>query len=153
MAFGTAHKFYLSVTNIEYSKKDNALQITTRLFIDDMDRLLLERYGIHAKLGTSEESAVVQEYLETYLREKFSVAVNGNETPFVFLAEQYENDVMVCYLEVNKVSLEEVETIAVRNAVLTDLFEEQQNVVHFKIAGTKKSFVLMKENNKGMLNL
>jgi len=34
-----------------------------------------------------------------------------------------------------------------------DLFEEQKNILHFKIKDQKKSFVLIRENNKGMLNL
>jgi hypothetical protein len=34
-----------------------------------------------------------------------------------------------------------------------DLYEEQKNIIHFKIKGKKKSFVLIRESNKGMLNL
>jgi hypothetical protein len=37
--------------------------------------------------------------------------------------------------------------------VLTDIYEEQQNVLHFKMNGKKKSFVLMKDSDKGMLKL
>ena len=72
---------------------------------------------------------------------------------FTFLAKKYDNDVMVCYLEVPDVELSQTKSIQVQNEILTDLFDEQQNVVHFKINGNKKSFVLIKENNKGMLNL
>ena len=51
------------------------------------------------------------------------------------------------------VNLSQRSSIAVQNEVLTDLFEDQKNVVHIKYLGKKKSFVLIKENNKGMLNL
>ena len=44
-------------------------------------------------------------------------------------------------------------SISVENEVLMDIFEEQKNVVHFKLGNQKKSFVLIRENNKGMLNL
>ena len=33
-----------------------------------------------------------------------------------------------------------------------DVFEEQQNVVRTKIKGKNKSFILIKENDKGVLN-
>jgi len=49
-AFTTAHKFYVSVTNIEHSKADKALQITTRIFIDDFQRVLEERYELKEEL-------------------------------------------------------------------------------------------------------
>ncbi|NHF60805.1 hypothetical protein FK220_015730 [Flavobacteriaceae bacterium TP-CH-4] len=153
LAFTTVHKFYVSVTNIGYSEKDNALQITSRLFIDDMEQVLQERYDIKGNLATEEESELARDYLEKYLRAKFVVEVNGEVRDFTFLAKKYDNDVMVCYLEVPDVELSQTKSIQVQNEILTDLFDEQQNVVHFKINGNKKSFVLIKENNKGMLNL
>ncbi len=152
-AFTAAHKFYVSVTNVGYSEKDKALQITTRIFIDDMDALLWERYEIRGNLATIEESKSAEAYIEKYLRAKFTLQVNGENRPFTFLAKKYDNDVMICYLEIPGIDLSKVTSIEITNEVLTDLFDEQQNVVHFKINGAKKSFVLMKENNKGMLNL
>jgi len=40
------HKFYLSVTQVNYSEKEHSLQMTSRIFIDDLNNLLLKRYGI-----------------------------------------------------------------------------------------------------------
>jgi len=70
-----------------------------------------------------------------------------------FLGKRYDNDVVICYLEIPNVDLSEVKQMSVQNEVLTDLFDEQKNVVHVKWKGNKKSFVLIRENNKGMLNL
>ena len=36
-----AHKFYVSVTNINYSEKTDALQITSRIFVDDLEALFV----------------------------------------------------------------------------------------------------------------
>jgi hypothetical protein len=153
LSFTSAHKFYLSVTNIEYSEDDDAFQITSRIFIDDLDDLLEERYGIESNLATSNESKLADEYIEKYFRSKFVVELNGKPTTYTFLGKQYDNDVVICYLEIPKVDFANLKSIAVQNEILTDLFEEQQNVVHLKWKDHKKSFVLIKENNKGMLNL
>lgn len=153
LSFTSAHKFYVSVTNMVYSEKDEAFQITSRIFIDDMDALLKERYGIVAKLATPNESKVAQEYIEKYFRTKFAVAIDGKLVDYKFLGKQYDKDVVICYLEIPKVKLSEIKSLSVQNEILTDMFEEQQNVVHIKWKGHKKSFVLIKENNKGMLNL
>ncbi len=152
-SFTTAHKFYVSVTNVVYSEKNAAFQITTRIFIDDLDDLLLERYGVDAKLATSEESKVAEMYIEKYIKAKFIVELDGEVVPYTFLGKHYDDDVVICYLELPEVNLSEKKTISVQNEILTDMFEEQQNIVHFKWKGNKKSFVLIKENNKGMLNL
>lgn len=148
-----AHKFYVSVTNVNYSEKEDALQITSRIFIDDLERVLEERYEVDPELATKKEADFADAYIEKYFRAKFAVLLDDEPVSFNFLGKRYDNDVIICYLEVLDVNLPERSSIAVQNEVLTDLFEEQQNVVHIKWMGKKKSFVLIKENNKGMLNL
>ncbi|ASO03609.1 DUF6702 family protein [Arenibacter algicola] len=153
LAFTVAHKFYISVTSVEYSDKDRALQITTRIFIDDFEKVLQERYGIKGSLATKEESDMADAYIEKYLRTKFMVEINDRPVDFDFLGKEYDNDIMICYLEVPKIDISTATSISVENEVLMDIFEEQKNVVHFKLGNQKKSFVLIRENNKGMLNL
>ncbi len=153
LAFATVHKFYISVTNITYSEKDDALQITNRVFIDDMNTVLKERYDIDAALGSDEESALGQEYLEKYIRSKFSITRNDETIDYTLLGTKYDADVIILYVEVPNIDLPSVMSIGIENEILTDLFDEQQNVVHFNIAGKKKSFVLLKSDTKGMLNL
>ncbi|MEE9362868.1 MAG: DUF6702 family protein [Cellulophaga sp.] len=152
-AFTVAHKFYVSVTNINYSKEDKALQITSRIFIDDFEMVLQERYGIEANLGTKEEATIADEYIEKYLKSKFIFKIDGEYKTFTFIGKKYDNDIMICYLELSKVELEKIKTIEFQNEILTDMYEEQQNIIHFKLNGKKKSFILIKESNKGMLKL
>lgn len=153
VAFTAAHKFYLSVTQIGYSDTDKALQITTRVFIDDIEKVLQMRYDFKAGLATDDESKLADEYLEKYLRTKFVLKLNHLQADFRFIGKEYDTDMIICYLEIPNVDLSQVSTIAVQNEILTDLFDEQQNVVHFKIKGKKKSFVLIKSDTKGELNM
>lgn len=153
MAFTAGHKFYVSVTNIGYSEKDSALQITTRIFIDDFENVLGERYGVQTHLATKKESDQANMYIERYLKSKFVLRINGKNTAYSFLGKKYDNDLMICYLEIADIDSQNLSSIEVQNEILTDLFDEQQNIVHFKINGTKKSFVLVRDSNKGMLNL
>jgi len=147
------HKFYLSVTNLAYSEKDDSFQITSRIFIDDLEAVLLERYDFKAGLASANESPKAAEYIEKYIRTKFLVRIDDEKTNFDFLGTTFEDDLILCYIEVPEVKLSSVGSIEIENGILTDLFDEQQNVVHLKIKDKKKSFVLIKENNKGMLNL
>ena len=153
LAFNTAHKFYVSVTNATYSVKDDALQMTSRVFIDDLEEVLKERYDIEAHLATDQESDLAHEYLEKYLRAKFVVEINGEPRTYAYIGKKYDDDVVVFYLEVSAFDFPTVKTIQIQNEMLTDMYDEQQNIIHFKIDGKKKSFVLMKENTKALLNL
>ncbi|MCR9227708.1 MAG: hypothetical protein NXH90_09850 [Flavobacteriaceae bacterium] len=153
LSFSSAHKYYVSVTNIAYSGDDRAFQITSRVFIDDLDRLLKERYGIEAKLATPKESKIADEYIEKYFRSKFAVEFDGEPVDYDFLGKRYDTDMVICYLEIPNVKLSEKKSMSVQNEVLMDLFDDQQNIVHVKWSGNKKSFMLIRQNNKGMLNL
>lgn len=153
MSFGVAHKFYVSVTNVVYSEKSTSFQITSRIFIDDLQEVLKERYGIDTELASKNEAPITDTYIERYFRTKFAVELDGEIVPYTFLGKTYDNDVVICYLELENVDLSKLQSIAIQNEILTDLFDEQQNIVHLKWKGNKKSFVLIKENNKGMLNL
>lgn len=152
-AFGVMHKFYLSVTQVAYAEKDESIQITSRIFIDDFEAVLKHRYGVETHLATPQESEQSDTYVEKYLREKFVLRINGQETDYAFLGRRYDNDILVCYLEVTGVPLKGLASIEVQNEILTDLFDEQKNIVHITINDLKRSFVLIKENNKGLLNL
>lgn len=149
----SVHKFYVSVTNVEYSEEEQTFQITSRIFIDDLEAVLNERYDVKLQLATTEEDSRSDELIGKYLASKFVIKFNGEQKSFNFLGKEYRNDLVVCYLEIPKINLEEIKSIEIKNDVLTELFEEQQNVVHLKIGSKKKSFILIRENNKGMLNL
>lgn len=152
-AFTVFHKFYVSVTNVGYSEKDAALQITTRIFIDDLEAVIKERYDIEVKLANDDESEIATGYIEKYLRAKFAIEVDGVPKAYDFLGKKYDNDLVICYIEASEIDLSNIKSIGIQNEILTDLFDEQQNIVHFKIDNRKKSFVLVKERTKGMLKL
>lgn len=152
-SFGLAHKFYVSVTNVTFSEKEESLQIISRIFIDDLENVLESRYDLKANLATERESEQADAYIERYFRTKFELAVNGEVREYAFLGKRYENDLVICYMELPNVQAAQLVSIELRNEILTDLFEEQKNLVHFDVLGKKKSFVLLRENNKGMLNL
>ncbi len=146
------HKFYVSVTNVEYYDKGKALQITSRVFIDDFEKALEERYEVKTLLGTSEEIQNADVFIQKYLKAKFLVKINGEIVQYQFLGKKYDNDIMICFLEIPEIALEQLNTIEIQNELLMDIYEEQKNILHFKILDKKKSFVLIRESNKGMLN-
>lgn len=150
LAFTTAHKYYVSVTQIEYVKEKKSVQIISRIFIDDFEKLLRERYDPNVTLSSENEPAKVDFYIEKYLAEKFQIKINGSKVTVNFIGKEYEADIVYCYLEIENVS--SISSFEVTNQVLFDLYSEQQNIVRTNINDKNKSFILIKENDKGLLN-
>ena len=153
LSFTEAHKFYVSVTNVQYAGEEESLQIISRIFIDDLEEVLQVRYGLKTRLATPEESAQAVAYIEKYFNAKFTVFVNGAAREYIFLGKKYDRDQIICYLEVTGLPEATLKSVGVQNEILMDLFEEQKNLVHLKVLGARESYVLVRENNKGMLNL
>ncbi|WP_299246657.1 DUF6702 family protein [uncultured Aquimarina sp.] len=148
-SFNTLHKFYVSVTQIEYNEEQKSLQIISRIFIDDIEEVLKKRYDENIELVSEKQEAKVDQYLSTYLNQKLAITVNGKEVFFSFIGKEYDNDLVLCYLEIENVT--SLQTISVSNQILMDFFDEQQNIVHVKKGKKRKSLILEKEKDKGML--
>ncbi len=148
-----SHKFYVSVTHLEFSDKDQMFQMTTRIFIDDLEAVLNARYEVDANLTEKHEIPDADSLIVKYLKSKIDISINGEPKQLNYLGKKYQDDVVVCYLEIPSSAKNDLRSVEIRNEVLTEMFDEQQNVVHLKIGDIKKSFILVRENNKGMLNL
>lgn len=151
LSFTVLHKYYVSVTEVEFVKEQKSVQIISRIFIDDFEKLLRERYDKEITLAIEDEKSTVNFYTEKYLKEKFKIKINEQDVEFTFLGKEYEDDIMVNYLEIE--NIENISSIHVKNRILFDVFPDQQNIVRFKIHSKNKSYLLTKENDKGMLKL
>lgn len=146
----TYHEFYLSVTDIEYVKEEKSLQVISRVFIDDFENVINKRYNKDFKLIPGLEVERIDEYIERYIRDKFVLETNKGQLNFSYLGRKYEDDMVYLFLEVE--NLEPFEALTIENLILTDLFEEQKNMIHFKSENFKKSFILEKEISKRTIN-
>lgn len=146
----TAHKFYVSVSKIEYSEKDRSLQMISTLFADDMENTLKARYGDKVSLDPEKETELDQELLKKYILKKLTITVDGQERQLEYIGREYENDIVRVYVEVPEV--EDPKEVEVEAQWLFELFDEQQNIIHMKKGDTRRSLVLEPENPKGVLN-
>ncbi|GEQ87100.1 hypothetical protein ULMS_26080 [Patiriisocius marinistellae] len=145
----TAHKFYVSITKIEYVKEKQSIQIITQLFTDDLEDALSERYGKDVHLDSSKETKADVALFEKYLLSKLTILVNGNPVKYNFIGHKYDIDQVKAYIEIT--GIEAVNSMEIENTILMDKFENQQNIIHFKTGTSRKSLVLDKENPKGLL--
>ena len=146
----SAHKFYVSITKIEYVAEKNSLQIITKIFTDDMEAALGQRKGSDISLGTKKETAADRETLKNYMLQNIKISINGKPVVLKYLGQEFEMDMVVSYLEIS--DIENLKSIKIENKVLMDVFPEQQNIVHLKTRDSRKSLILEKDRSSGLLN-
>lgn len=148
-AFAAIHKYYISVTQIDYLQNKQSVQITTRIFIDDLEKLLRERYDETITLTGKNEPNTADLYIERYLNEKIKIKINNKEASLSFIGKEYDVDLVKCYLEIEGVK--KIESFEISNEVLFDLYSDQQNIIKTKINSQQKSVILIPQNRSALL--
>ncbi|MCF7560546.1 peptidase E [Sabulilitoribacter multivorans] len=148
-AFTSIHKYYVSVTQINYVQEKESLQIISRIFIDDFENLLQEQYDANIILTGNDEPDIANTYIETYLKEKITIKINNHNANVKFIGKEYDGDIMRCYLEVEGVK--NINSFEISNQVLFDMFEDQQNIIKTKINSKQKSIILNSKSKNMVL--
>lgn len=144
------HKFYVSVTEVDYIQEKKSVQIITRIFIDDLENALRHRYKEGLTFDPKNEPQEVDVYVQRYLKDKMSIIINGKPANVHFLGKEYDNDILFCYLEVTEVNA--VNSFQISNKLLFESFDDQQNIIKLNINDKKKSFILIAQNDNAVLN-
>lgn len=136
----TVHKFYVSVTQIDFVPKKHRVEITSRIFIDDFEKVLKKKHNKNIFLATKKQIPEADKYVAQYLEDKIRISINNKQVKLDYLAMEIEDDVLICYLRVP--FSEKITTFEIFNSVFTELYPEQKNIVHTDINGNKKSVLL-----------
>ncbi len=149
MAFMGVHKFYLSVTEIEYIKEQKTLQVITRLFADDFEDVLQARYDQSIRLGENVETAEVDKFIARYFSDKLQIRLSDESLHLNFIGKRYEDDLIICYFEIEEVP--NFKKLNITNDLLIELFPNQKNLVHLRKNNDTESLMLLKDKTSGNL--
>jgi hypothetical protein len=139
----------VALYQVNYAPEKKMLQITTRIFIDDLNNAVGKKYSKKINLGAENESVDDINFLKKYFSEKFYIKVNGQTKPILFLSKEMEGDVLICYFSMKEI--QKINSLEIYNAVITEGNAEQQNIMHFNVSGVKNTLLFTESTSKGML--
>jgi hypothetical protein len=141
----TIHPVHISVTEINYSEKDKALQIVSRLFIDDLElSIRAKRKDPNLDLMEPKSPLTTKQLVMEYLMEHLRVKLDGKVAKMNFLAAEKEDLSLVCYIEIANVK--KIKTMEVFNDAIMATHEDQSNLVHVTFKSPVKSARLVYSN-------
>ena len=145
----TFHEFYVSLCKIDHNPETNALEITMKIFSDDLE------YGITGVqkfygLGTEKEPAGADSLIFSYILENFKVVIDGDPIKPVYIGKEVELDVTWIYVEIENVpGFKEIE---ITNHMLTEVLQDQVNIINVNYTGKNLGLLLKHDNPTGILN-
>lgn len=148
--FFLLHPIHISVTEINYSEKDKALQITSRIFIDDLElSIRAQRNEPELDLIEPKNGLTTEKLVNEYVAKHISIKLDGKLQKLNFLGMEREDPALICYIEIE--NIKKFKTIEVRNDIIMEIHDDQSSIVHVTYKGPVKSMRLVRSNPVGTI--
>ena len=140
------HPVHVSVTNIEYMESEKRFEVSFKLFYDDFETIISDKYNVQLQLGTETRLANEDIYFLMYINERFQLSADGKILHPSFKSRRMNDDSIWLYFYFERIT--PAKKIEVRNSLMMDLFPDQKNLVIFKSKGLEKGYILKSKNDK-----
>ncbi len=147
-AFGL-HKYYISLTQINYIEDQKSLQLTTSVFIDDLENVLRKTYDTIVTIGETDNQLMDSLY-RNYLNNNLRVSVQGQKVHLKLLLAEVETDEVFFYIEGE--NIDAFTDMEVVNSMFVSQIFEQQNIIKTSVNGKHKSLILNRQKTKAIFN-
>ncbi|MEO6904289.1 MAG: DUF6702 family protein [Bacteroidia bacterium] len=127
----SSHPFYFSLSEIKINVPQKRMEISCKLFTDDLENALDQLNKHKIDLATSTKDNKVNAVLYSYLSERFKIWINGKPIILKFVGFEVENEVTWCYLETD-VDIKPTNKMNLMNSLLYDFLPDQTNLVEFE---------------------
>jgi hypothetical protein len=131
-----AHEFHTSLAQVHYNQSNKSFEITLRVFTDDLEAAL----SLMNDSKVAIDAPQAEKLIEQYLNKNFVLLDKQNKKKVLsFIGKEVEVDVTWIYAEVPLA--EALSGLKLQNSILTELFNDQVNIVNFKYLTTVRTFM------------
>lgn len=138
------HPIHVSVTEIKHNEKVKAVEIISRIFIDDLELAVQKQINEPGlDLLNPGKGRLTEKLVEAYLNEHLKIGLEGKPQVLHFLGLEREDLALLCYIEIQ--NARRVTQVEVLNDVIMEVHDDQSNLVHVTLNGMVKSARLMRD--------
>ena len=138
------HPMHVSVTEIDFDEKDKELEITSRIFIDDLEKTLQTQLKQpELDLLNPQNGQNIDQMAGKYLGDHLRITLDGKPQTTQYLGHERDGEALIFYILVSKVK--KWKTIQIFNDVITATFDDQSNLVHVTVREKVKSLRLTRD--------
>lgn len=136
------HDIHVSKCELEYSQEEKSLQISTHIFVDDLETTISGKLINDLKLGTEHEISNGDELVLNYLRQHLVIKINGEPQKLQLVGKELSDDYLALWIYTEIPGINVIKRLDIQYDVLMELYDDQRNILSAKIPPAKKSFFL-----------
>lgn len=131
---------------MNYNSETNSLEVSIKLFIDDIEDVLEQEKGMSLFVCSEKEVKEVDALIHEYIKQHFKLSENEASMQFDFVGKSCEQDYCYVFIEFRNFSVKANHML--ENSLLTDDYHEQHNKVNYILDKEIKSFSFTKDKTK-----
>jgi len=131
------HDFHVSVAEVQLSKKTQKVEVSLRVFLDDLELALLSANQLDDLVGVDEVALI-----DMYIRDHFEIQINGNSYPVVLEEIIPSNPAVFCIFHMDGPSPATGDTIYIRNDVFMEMYDDQINMLNVRLDAKPRAYSL-----------
>ncbi|NBA87204.1 hypothetical protein GVN16_15635 [Emticicia sp. CRIBPO] len=138
-ASGARHDFHTSLTEINYNPASKSLEITIRVFTDDLESALMKFGGKKVFINTTTKDKH-DPLIEQYVSKHFALLSPQKELKKgEYLGRETEADATWLYYEIP--NCQSIKGYTLMNDIMQELFDDQTNLVNIIYPKDKKTII------------
>ena len=131
------HPYYVSVTEINHNSKEKLIEISSKIFTNDLETLLRSKTKSYIDVIHPKDKAATSKIISTYLLQHLEIIIDGKKYIPEYLGYEIEDEALWSYLQIRGIS--SVKKIQINNTILYDYKKEQINMMHVSANGLRRS--------------
>ncbi|MCP9764842.1 DUF6702 family protein [Lacihabitans soyangensis] len=133
------HDFHTSLTEINYNPKSGSLELSVRVFTDDLE-LTLTNFNKGKLVKIEDPENVVDPLIEQYLRKNLALVSPDKDVKFgKFYGKEKEANATWLYLEI--FDCKNIKNYTIYNNIMQEMFSDQTNLVNIIFGSDKRTIV------------
>jgi hypothetical protein len=141
------HDFHVSKAMMRYVPEDRALQISMHIFLDDLELALEQRGAESLFLCTEKEVSGSDVLIYQYLQDRFQLKLDGKSHPYQWVGKEVSDDLAATWIYLEVTDLPTLREIEITHQVLTEVYDDQQNIIHLELPNGRNGYFLFDARN------
>ncbi len=131
------HPFFVSVTEIKQNPANHSIEISCRMFYDDLEKALKKQYHVQLDIVKPKDKVQINKLINDYIKKHLLIRVDGKALNLNFVGYEIQEDGAWSYFEVKGINA--VKEVQVHDDLLFEQHPEQINMMHVIIGNQRKS--------------
>lgn len=131
------HPFYLSVVDLKYNNKEQLMQGSIKVFVNDFEDALTKLKGKRVDLIHPSDKKYTEKLISDYLLKRFYIQLEKKQLNYTIIGYEIEQEATWVYIETETCA--NPKKIEIENSILYDFLKGQANIIHIEVNGETKS--------------